>query len=106
MPAKPSKYFCGVEQHLCGGSTFIGSGSMKASRLKVHASPEAAHACMGSALVKEGYTKLDNCTFRPPDGGPVRVLTRPGRFGARLRSGKEGSRHMPAKRTGGVVISK
>jgi CTP:molybdopterin cytidylyltransferase MocA len=109
MRGKPAKYLCGVEPQLCTGGSFIGSkamATMASKGVRTHSSPEQAHACMQRSLVQQGYQKIDNCQFRPPDGGPVLVLTRPGKYGGMLRSGKEGGRHMPKYRSGGLVISR
>lgn len=58
-----------------------------------------------------GYTKINKREFRPPNGGPIEMLSKESRFGTRLRSGKSGetgqgkSRGMPTVRHGGVIVS-
>lgn len=56
-------------------------------------------------LQRQGYERVGPREFAAPDGGPVRVLTKKCRFGARLRPGKEHARFMPSVKEGGVVIS-
>jgi len=52
------------------------------------------------------YEDIGGRCFRPPDGGPIRMLTKKSRFGASLRLGKLGERWMPKSRgRSGVVIS-
>lgn len=67
---------------------------------RTHASHEAAFTCHSNHLLKTGYTKVDSRAFAPPDGGPIRVLTKRSRFGAVLRNGKEGTRVMAPKMFG------
>jgi len=55
---------------------------------------------MKSYLLGSGYHQIGMREFSPPDGGPVRVLTRPSHFGGRLRMGKEGSRMQPLEHNG------
>lgn len=59
-----------------------------------------------------GYEKITRREFKPADGGPIVILSKPRSFGARLRAGKSGegssaaaNRGMPAIRHGGVIIS-
>lgn len=101
----PAVYACGVEVELCTGSVgkgFNHSIINSTSKIRVHASPEGAFNCKKNSLLRKGYTMLGTREFRPPDGGPILILTKPSRFGARLRMGKEGSRNMP--RSGGCII--
>jgi hypothetical protein len=87
------------------------SASLDKKGIKKHGSPEEAQKCYGSYLVNVvGCTKLSSREFKHPDG-PIEVLTKAARFGARLRSGKHGetgqgkSRGMPSKVHGGVIIA-
>lgn len=41
-------------------------------------------------LLREGHTAVNNRCFAPPDGGPIKVLTKQCRYGAPLRQGKKG----------------
>lgn len=61
---------------------------------------------MRSFLLSRGYTQISQREFEPPDGGPVRVLSKKSHYGERLRLGKEGGRHMPDGPAGnrGVII--
>lgn len=68
--------------------------------------------CYGQYLVSVcGCTKISAREFKHPNDGPIEVLTKAARFGARLRTGKGGdtgqskSRGMPSVRHGGVIIA-
>lgn len=108
------KALCGTPIEYCSGARLPTSQGIKAAVGKVHALPEEAFACHANYLVKIlGYRRIGNREFEPPDGGPIRVLTRKSRFGGRLRAGKggegaagAGKTVMPAFRHGGIIISK
>lgn len=112
MASNNYRVFCGVAKAECSGSLLPMSASFK--DMKAHNSVGEAFDCMKASLMSKGYTQLDSRAFVPPDGGPVRVLTKRSRYGARLRPGKRGegggsgviTRHMPMIRHGGVIISK
>lgn len=106
-----SRYLCGVpDTDCCGGKTLYGKNM--ALPPKSHASREEAFRCAASYLRKQDYSQegLDARAFRPPDNGPVLILSKKSKFGARLRGGKRGgdsaggSRFMPAgHRNNGLI---
>ena len=106
MKGKPAKHLCGVPKEKCNGSfVHTNHGLIAGSEgLKSHSSPGAAFNCMKRYLLKQGYTQVGSKEFSPPDGGPVRVLTKKSRYGGALRSGKEGTRHEPYHKRSGVII--
>ncbi len=68
-----------------------------------HGSHEDAFRCYRRYLLGQGYTQLGPREFAAPDNGPIMVLTKRSRFGARLRKGKEG-RYMARGLPGGCCI--
>jgi hypothetical protein len=99
-----SAYLCGVPPEKCCGSLCKANKWITAQVKKSHGSSQAAFECMKNYLVKQGFTKIGSREFSPADGGPVRVLTKKCRYGARLRQGKEKGRVRPVKKWGGVVV--
>lgn len=79
------------------------AGSIGRITLKAHASPMDAFNCHKRWLITRGFKQIGPREFRPPDGGPIEVLTKKSRFGARLRTGK-GKRLMGHRHTSGVII--
>jgi hypothetical protein len=76
--------------------------SLKGTRS--HTTPEEAFYCYRGWLKRQGYTQIEGSRMmRPPDGGPIEILTKKSRYGTRLRSGKEG-RVMANIRHGGIVV--
>lgn len=105
MPRKAQTHLCGVPRDQCCGTISpMNHGLGGAAGFRVHASPRAAFECMKRYLLRQGYQQIGSREFSPPDGGPVRVLTRPSHFGGRLRMGKEGSRMQPIEHAG-IIIS-
>lgn len=99
-----TKHLCGVPAQFCCGSIGITSKSIQGNP-KLHNSPQEALRCHGRYLVNVlGYEKIGPREFRPADGGEIRVLTKPSRFGSKLRPGK-GTRNMPGKRRAGTIIA-
>lgn len=90
---RPMMHMCGVPKEACSGSDSQVNAGL-GGRRKMHASPQEAFNCHKHYLLSQGYKQLDSRAFSPPDGGPVRVLNKPSRFGAALRNGKEGTRNM------------
>lgn len=90
---KPYVYMCGVPRDKCTGGQENLNAGLQGPR-KVHPTSEAAFNCHKNFLISQGYTQVGSRDFSPPDGGPVRVLTKKSKFGARLRNGKEGTRNM------------
>ena len=104
-------FTCGVHEQHCTGGECVLSHHLRKQVVKVHNSPDAAFNCHARYLMNVlGYTRRGPREFAPPDGGPIRVLTKKSRFGGRLRGGKKpqgtkGRRVMPEFFTGGVVAS-
>jgi len=106
------KYTCGVPSAYCQGSKIATSaGLSSSSQGHAHGTPEEAFRCRRAHLISQGYIPIGSRALQPPPhiGGLVLVLTKPSRFGGKMRGGK-GSRYMPnAPRTigrrGGNVVS-
>jgi len=98
-------YLCGTPKENCSGGLAQLSNGLKGRGLCGHPSPSEAFKCHRNYLVKTGWEQLSSREFRPKDGGPIRILTKQSRFGAKMRPGK-GMRSMPSKpRTGHSVSS-
>jgi len=78
---------CGVPTPSCTGSTVKMLKSWH-GHWKAHNGHADAFACYRRYLLSLGYVALSSREFEPPDGGPIRLLTRQGKFGAELRKGK------------------
>ena len=107
-------YLCGVPQEHCEGGFRITSKSLGGKKgCRVHSSSSEAFRCYARYLVRVlGYQRIGPREYRPPDGGPVLVLTKKCRFGGRLRPGKSGEkgkyrgdRVMPHKHPSGMIYS-
>lgn len=75
--------------------------------MKGHGSSPQAFACHRRYLLKMGYTQIGGQAFRAPDDRPTLILTKKGRFGGKLRNGKEGTRNQPAggrRAASGIVV--
>jgi len=106
VPARrPYLYLCGTAEEYCTGTLTPLNHSLDKDKIKAHSSTTEAFNCMKHSLLAQGYTQVDARAFRPPDGGPIRVLTKKIRFGGKMRNGKEGTRNMPHKRGGGICFS-
>lgn len=110
-----SRYICQTPKDHCkGGKGGTSQALNRKNAMKMHSTPQEAFACYASYLVSQGYERLSSREFRPPGGGPIEVLTKPCRYGGRLRKGKGGdkgtatSRYMPDSKAktcrAGVVI--
>ena len=97
-----NKWVCQTPTSHCSGGTGVVIPSLHGLRL--HQSPEDAFRCYARYLKHvRGYIQIGGREFSPPGGGPVEVLTRKSKYGARLRHGKEG-RWMPkGPRNSGIV---
>lgn len=96
------KHVCGTPKEFCGGSnTNVNRGL--GSTIKTHGSPEDAFLCYKRYLITQGYSTIGSRAFAAPDNGPVLILTKKSRFGAKLRNGKEATRNM-APRHGGILF--
>ncbi len=100
--SRRNRWLCQTPPHLCRGSKTVIAPAL-AGRPS-HASPEEAFRCYVAYLLSQGYKRAGSREFAPPDDGPVLVLTKKSRYGARLRAGKEG-RVMPGEPfNDGVII--
>lgn len=110
------RYLCGCPKDVCNGAGAAATNAM-GKFVKTHASSKEAYNCYTSWLKSQGYTKVENTSneFRPPNGGPILLINRPGKFGAILRQGKigekgqTGNRVVPCNKgkrsSGGLIIS-
>jgi len=94
------RIICGVPKEHCTG------GHLQTDQVfttnKAHSNHVDAFNCMARYLVKVlKYTRIGSRDFAPPDGGPVRTLTKKMRYGGLLVYGKEHTRFMPEKRRAG-----
>lgn len=105
----PDVFLCGCPADHCSGSVQPLNASMRQGPARrVHLSPEEAFKCRAGWLISKGYERLSSREFRAPDGSGILVITKPSRFGARMRPGKQGTRNMVPKRHGnrsGVISS-
>lgn len=87
--------------HPGGGSREVSNG-LRLKRGSIFQSSQEAYKSYAKFLVRElGYTQGPNRQFHK-EGEPVLVLTKPSRFGYRMKGGK-GKRLMP-KRGSGMII--
>lgn len=99
------KHLCGTPASECSGSPGILSNGFKGRGMRLHNTASEAFSCCRRYLLSQGYVQRGPREFQPKDGGPIRVLTKQSRFGARMRPGK-GGRNMPGgRRTGGCATS-
>jgi hypothetical protein len=106
------KYTCGVPSAQCGGGKFgTSAGLSSTSQNHGHETPQEAFQCRRAYLIACGYTPVGSRAFQPPPdkGTEILILTKPSRFGGKMRGGK-GKRYLPnANRTsgrrGGNVVS-
>lgn len=104
------RVLCGVPEGDCHGSMAGASfaiGGFQVKARKMHSSHDEAFNCYIAWKQRLGYKRIGPREMEPKDGGPILVLTKRSRFGARLRLGKGGanvsSRFMP-RRGGGVIV--
>lgn len=108
-------YLCGVPERHCVGSHVscsarLGTGKERTGgikTIKAHGNRLGAFKCYVRYLTTvRGYTQNPHSTreFFPDDGGPVLVIAKKIRFGARLRAGKEGTRYMPPRGVSCVIV--
>lgn len=102
---RPHKILCGVPDINCMGTwTAASNGIRHGGQRKLHTSPEEAFKCYAKYLLSQGYKQIGPREFAPPDGGPIMLLSKKSKFGARCRGGK-GDRQMPCLNVGGTIIS-
>lgn len=101
--SRVARFMCGVPDAECTGG--ILHTDQIFSTKKCHSSRAEAMRCMQHYLEKTGFKKLSSREFQNPDNGPIRILPKRTKFGARLRQGKgeQGSRFEP-ERGSGVII--
>jgi hypothetical protein len=101
---RPHKHICGTPGEYCIGS-YTGTSSGLGKNRKMHGSPQQAFTCYAHYLIENlKYTQIGPREFAAPNNGPVLVLTKKSKFGARCRGGK-GERFMPEVTPGGHVVS-
>lgn len=96
-------HLCGVPSEFCSGALAQLSNGLKGRGHRCHAGPHEAFKCHGNYLVKIGYERLSSREYRK-EGEPIRVLTKPCRFGSKMRPGK-GTRSMPSGRSTGYAVT-
>ena len=99
-------FMCGVPRGLCQGTFRKVSKGLRSfdDAVKTHGSRLQAFDCYKAYLLQQGYKRIGSREFQKA-GEPITVLTKKSHFGARLRSGKEGTRDMPSgQRTGGCIF--
>ena len=97
---KQIRVLCGVPKEHCVGGKFVTDQMFTTD--KAHSSHEDVFKCMARYLVRVlGYKRMGSRDFAPPDGGPIRILTKKIRYGGLLVYGKEQARFMPEKRNAG-----
>lgn len=97
-------HLCGVPKEFCSGGLAQLSNSLKGRGMMAHQTPMESFKCHANYLLKTGYVRLSSREFQKKEGGPILILTKPSRFGSRMRPGK-GTRSMPSNRTGGTISS-
>lgn len=91
------RVLCGVPKEFCNGTHVISDQQYQSD--KAHVSHSDAFNCMVRYLTGVlNYTRVGARDFSPPDGGPVRTLTKKSHYGGLLIFGKEQTRFMPEKR--------
>lgn len=105
---QPSRYLCGVPSHHCTGGLLKANGGLGGIS-KAHLTPADAFKCMQKHLIAEGWTQLGPREFCQGDG-PVRILTKSSRFGARMiaadkEKSTSGKRHHPNTAGSGTISS-
>jgi hypothetical protein len=100
-------FTCGVPGEHCSGATVQTSAGIRGDVVYAHNTHEEAFKCRARYLVRVwGYQRVGQREFRPPDGGPILVLTKKSRFGGELRKGKavkDSGRVLPRMAPGGLV---
>ena len=107
---------CPTPELHCSGGTMARNAGIRYEKIKFHQSHPESFRCYVRYLIRvKGYTRIPYMArcFRPPDGGPVMMLTKKSKFGAAMRTGKKGeggttkaSRWMPyTKGRSGLIIS-
>lgn len=94
-----TKVKCQTPEEFCSGSlepmnASFSRGANKAAKL--HLTHEDALKCYSRHLVRQlGFRRVSSREFDPQNGGPHTILTKPCRYGSKMRRGKEGNRFMP-----------
>jgi len=102
----PRVVMCGTPKEHCSGGQATVNAMLRGASPKIHQNHSQAYRCYRNYLIRVlGYEGLGRREFRPPNGGPIRFLTRKSRFGASLRYGKEQARWMPKEKgRSGVIV--
>ena len=103
-------YMCPTPKEHCKGSLAKLNGALDKQGLKKHGTSKSAMDCYCAYLVNVlGCEKVSNREYKHPNG-PIEVLSRPNKFGTRLRGGKgddKGSTKMTRGvplRHGGIIV--
>lgn len=104
-----TKVKCQTPRDFCSGGLEPTNAGLPNKSAKLHSTHEDALKCYGRHLVRQlGYRKISAREFASPDDGPTLILSKPCRYGAKMRRGKEGNRYMPKsgrrKTRCGIVI--
>lgn len=74
-------YVCNTPMDSCNGTP-----NKNPNMRKVHMTRKEARDCYIKYLVsKLGYTRLGTSQFKPPDGGPVLLLSKQSHYGLRMK---------------------
>ena len=100
---KSKKYLCGTPTAQCIGINTSCSSGMR-NVTKSHNSPQEAFRCYSKYLLRNGYQQIGSREFTTNEG-PIVVLTKKSRFGAKLKSGKGNRMISSREHLGGTIIS-
>ena len=93
-----SRFLCGTPSDFCCGAfTMFDAALGRCGRSKAHPTRVDAFKCYQKYLLSKGYKKVGTREFLPPDGGPVLLLNRKGKFGGMLRNGKSGVKSLSGR---------
>lgn len=94
------RVLCGTPDENCTGSKLI--TDQKLGHTKCHMTHEEAFKCYVRYLMTVlGYKRVGTREFQEPNSGPILVLFKPSKYGARLKTGKP-VRYMPDEKNQGL----
>ena len=73
-------YVCNTPFNDCTGGNNKNGG-----KRKLHSSRAEAFRCYTRWLKSQGYTQLKPTQYAPPDGGPVLLISKPSKYGLRMK---------------------
>jgi hypothetical protein len=91
-------------EHCTGGLTSTDQLIQGRKSFRGHSTRPEAFGCMRRHLLKSGWSQIGAREFSPPDGGPIRVLTKKSHYGGLMvlgKGGESGKRFMPDSRKSG-----